>query len=104
LQGIKIHFCEFLYDFALKRNKLPGRMGAWSNSTERSQLTLFEAENLWGPRKLFYQDDNRGYWGGYQPNFPQKWIYDSGKTMFMASSGSFGDYNFTVQRLDIETR
>ncbi|MDR2029558.1 MAG: hypothetical protein LBP93_08485, partial [Treponema sp.] len=22
LQGIKIHFCEFLYDFALKRNKL----------------------------------------------------------------------------------
>jgi hypothetical protein len=24
LQGIKIHFCEFLYDFALKRNKLLG--------------------------------------------------------------------------------
>jgi hypothetical protein len=24
LQGIKIHFCEFLYDYALKRNKLPG--------------------------------------------------------------------------------
>jgi hypothetical protein len=24
LYGIKIHFCEFLYDFALKRNKLPG--------------------------------------------------------------------------------
>jgi hypothetical protein len=23
LQGIKIHFREFLYDFALKRNKLP---------------------------------------------------------------------------------
>jgi hypothetical protein len=26
LQGIKIHFCEFLYDFALKRNKLPGNI------------------------------------------------------------------------------
>jgi hypothetical protein len=24
LQGITIHFCEFLYDFALKRNKLRG--------------------------------------------------------------------------------
>jgi hypothetical protein len=24
LQGIKIHFREFLYDFALRRNKLPG--------------------------------------------------------------------------------
>jgi hypothetical protein len=24
LQGIKNHFREFLYDFALKRNKLPG--------------------------------------------------------------------------------
>ncbi|MDR2020183.1 MAG: hypothetical protein LBQ14_05380 [Treponema sp.] len=24
MHGIKIHFCEFLYDFALKRNKLLG--------------------------------------------------------------------------------
>jgi hypothetical protein len=28
LQGIKIHIREFLYDFALKRNKLPGDWGS----------------------------------------------------------------------------
>jgi hypothetical protein len=28
LSGIKIHFREFLYDFALKRNKLLGRKTA----------------------------------------------------------------------------
>ena len=85
-------------------NPRPYHHGIWPESIERSQLTLFESENIWGPWKLFYQDDNWGFWGGYQPNFPQKWMYNGGKTMFMVSSGSYDDYNFTVQRLDIETK
>ena len=76
----------------------------WPDNTKRCQLTLYESEKLWGPWKLFYQDDNWGYWGGYQPAFPQKWMYNHGKTMFMVSSGSNDDYNFTVQRLDVQTR
>jgi len=85
-------------------NPRPYHQGIWPANIERSQLTLFESKNLWGPWKLFYQDDNWGYWGGYQPCFPQKWMYNSGKTMFMVSSGSYDDYNFTVQRLDLELK
>jgi hypothetical protein len=36
LQGIKIHFCEFLYDFALKRNKLLVRPGKKAAAPEQS--------------------------------------------------------------------
>jgi len=85
-------------------NPRPYHQGRWPEGIERSQLSLFESENLWGPWKLFYQDDNWGSWGGYQPNFPQKWMYNQGKTMFMVSSGSYDDYNFTVQRLDLEIK
>lgn len=28
-------------------------------------------------------------------------MYNNGKTMFMVSSGTYDDYNFTVQRRDI---
>lgn len=85
-------------------NPRPNHQGVWPDSAERSQLTLFEAEHLWGPWKLFYHDDHWGYWGDYQPVIPEKWIYNGGKTMFMVSAGTYDDYNFTVQRLDIETR
>ena len=64
-----------------------------------SQLTLFEAPEPWGPWALFYKDDNWGMYGGYQPNFPTKWISEDGRTMHMVSSGTFDDYNFTVQKL-----
>jgi hypothetical protein len=65
----------------------------------RSQLTLFESPNPWGPWKLFYRDDNWGTYGDYQPNFPTKWIFENGRLMFMVSAGSWDDYNFTVQKV-----
>ena len=84
-------------------NPRPNHQGKWPDSAYRSQLTLYESRNLWGPWKLFYQDDNWGTYGDYQPVFPEKWMYNNGKTMFMVSSGTYDDYNFTVQRLDITT-
>jgi hypothetical protein len=85
-------------------NPRPNHQGIWPDGAGRSQLSLYEAKNLWGPWSLFYQDDNWGLWGNYQPNFPEKWIYNAGKTMFMVSAGTYDDYNFTVQRIDIETK
>ena len=69
-----------------------------------SQLTLFEAEEPWGPWKLFYRDDNWGTYGDYQPNFPVKWISQDGHIMFMVSSGSWDDYNFVVQKIALRCR
>lgn len=77
--------------------------GCWPQSCLRSQLTLYEAPQPWGPWSLFYQDDNWGTYGDYQPNFPTKWMSNDGKTMLMASSGSFDDYNLTLQKVTLVT-
>jgi hypothetical protein len=76
---------------------------AWPESSRRSQLTLFEAPEPWGPWSLFYRDDNWGNLGGYQPTFTQKWMSADGKTMWMIYSGSWADYNFIAQKLLLET-
>ncbi len=80
----------------------PYHQGTWPESTDRSQLTLYEAPEPWGPWSLFHQDDNWGTYGDYQPNFPTKWMMDDGRTLFMVSAGSWDDYNFTVQRLTLK--
>lgn len=80
----------------------PYHQGPWPESCLRSQLTLFEAPEPWGPWSLFHQDDDWGTYGDYQPNFPTKWISDDGLTMLMVSSGSFDDYNLTLQKITIE--
>jgi hypothetical protein len=74
----------------------------WDSEKQKSQLTLFEAPDPWGPWSLFYQDDNWGVSGGYQPSFPTKWMSSDGKTMWMVYSGSEEDYNFTIQKLTLE--
>lgn len=76
---------------------------AWPESAQRSQLTLFEAPEPWGPWSLFYRDDNWGRLGGYQPNFPTKWMSEDGLTIWMVSSGSYEDYNFTIQKFTLGT-
>jgi hypothetical protein len=73
----------------------------WPASAMRSQLTLFEAPEPWGPWSLFHQDDDWGTYGDYQPNFPTKWISPDGKTLLMVSSGSFDDYNMVLQKLTL---
>lgn len=83
-------------------NPRPYHQGSRHSTVGHSQLTLFEALNPWGPWSLFHRDDNWGTYGDYQPAFPVKWMFNSGHTMFMVSSGSFDDYNYTVQRLDLE--
>ena len=75
---------------------------AWPESAKRSQLTLFEAPEPWGHWSLFYRDDDWGRFGGYQPNFPTRWMSEDGRTMWMVSSGSYEDYNFTIQKLTLE--
>lgn len=71
----------------------------WQESVAPSQLTLFEAPEPWGPWSLFYKDDDWGTYGDYQPNFPTKWMSEDGTSMWMVSSGSYDDYNFTVQKV-----
>lgn len=65
----------------------------------RSQLTLFEAPEPWGPWRLFYRDDDWGTYGDYQPSFPTKWMSRDGRMLFLVSSGSWDDYNFVVQKV-----
>ena len=64
-----------------------------------TQLTLFESEYMWGPWKLFYQDDN---WlvGGYQPTFPVCWM--GKKSMIMVGSGNNEYYCFVTQGIEFE--
>lgn len=76
--------------------------GQWPYSALRSQLTLFEAPEPWGPWSLFYQDDDWGTYGDYQPSFPTKWMSPDGRTMLMVSSGSFDDYNMVLQKVEID--
>jgi hypothetical protein len=77
----------------------PNHQGTWPEGAIRSQLTLFEAEQPWGPWRLFHRDDDWGTYGDYQPSFPSKWMTADGKTMAMVSSGTYDDYNFTVQKV-----
>ena len=85
----------------IKGEPRPYHTGEWTSGETKypSQLTLFEAPNPWGPWSLFYLDDNWGTFGGYQPSFPTKFISKDGLTMYMASSGSYNDYHFTLQKL-----
>jgi hypothetical protein len=80
----------------------PYHQGPWPDSAMRSQLTLFEAPEPWGPWSLFHVDDDWGTYGDYQPCFPTKWMSEDGRNVAMVSSGSEDDYNFTVQRLTLE--
>lgn len=82
-------------------NPRPYHQGPWPESAMRSQLTLFEAPEPWGPWSLFHIDDDWGTYGDYQPVFPTKWISEDGTDLVMVSSGSFDDYNFTMQRLKL---
>jgi hypothetical protein len=65
----------------------------------RSQLTLFEAPEPWGPWSLFHRDDCWGTYGDYQPSFPTKLMSADGREMIMVSAGTWDDYNLTTQRL-----
>lgn len=85
-------------------NPRPYHQLKWPTSVYPSQLTLFEAPEPWGPWSLFYQNNNWGTYGDYQPNFPTKWMSEDGRTMWMVSAGTFDDYNFTVQKCIIELR
>jgi hypothetical protein len=76
--------------------------GGWPESALRSQLTLFDAPEPWGPWTLFHIQDDWGTYGDYQPSFPTKWMSSDGRTLLMASSGSFDDYNLTLQKLKLE--
>jgi len=57
----------------------------------RSQLTLFEAPEPWGPWSLFYRDDNWGDFGNYDGTFPTKWMSTDGKEMWMISAACCTD-------------
>ncbi len=75
-----------------------------SGGCERSQLTLFAAPEPWGPWSIFYRDDNWGTYGDYQPVFPTKWMADDGRTVWLVSSGTHDDYNFTYQKFTLQVQ
>jgi len=53
---------------------------------------------------LFYQNDDWGTSGDYQPSFPTKWMSKDGLTMLMVYSGSFDDYNLALQKITIKLK
>mmetsp|Transcript_17753 Transcript_17753/g.24772 ORF Transcript_17753/g.24772 Transcript_17753/m.24772 type:complete len:175 (+) Transcript_17753:95-619(+) len=81
---------------------------------QRTQLSLIEAPNPWGPFSVFYTNDNwemdDGSSGAYTPVFPPAWMGD--EDMWMVSTqcciGSShpntpdNHYNFIVQHVEIE--
>ena len=82
---------------------------------DRSQLSLWEAPQPWGPWSFFHRDDDwqgpDGSSGGYTPVFPPAWISDSGTVMWMVftqccspffQAGPTNHYNFTYQRLELQ--
>lgn len=85
-----------------KGSPRPLHQKPYPQAAERSQLTLFEAPEPWGPWSLFYRDDNWGTYGGYQPVFPTKLMSGEGTKMVMVSSGTFDDYNFTSQHMALQ--
>lgn len=70
-------------------------------AAEHSQLALFEAPEPWGPWSLFFKQDCWGQFGIYQPCFPTKLMCADGLRMAMVSSGTYDDYNLTMQRLEL---
>jgi len=66
-----------------------------------TQLSLYEAEQPWGPWHLFLREDD---WlcGGYQPSFPVKWMARDGRSMTMLGSGNHSDYCFATQGLEYD--
>ena len=76
--------------------------GKLQNARAPSQLTLFESPTPWGPWSLFHREDDWGQIGDYQPVFPTKWMSKEGNELWMVSSGSREDYNFTTQKLNLE--
>jgi len=76
---------------------------------QRTQLTLVEAEQPWGPFSIFYRSDDWQGWdgssGGYTPVFPPAWIA-SEEEMWMVFTQCCGNprpplnhYNFNAQRV-----
>ena len=76
----------------------------------RTQLTMFEAPQPWGPFSIFHRDDDwrspDGAPGAYCPVFPPKWMEPTSALMVSAqccaarASGTLHHYNFSAQRLD----
>lgn len=79
----------------------------------RTQLTIFEADQPWGPFRIFHRDDSwespDGSGGGYCPIMPAKWLGNN--TAWIVScqccspvpggpdSRAENHYNFTTQRI-----
>ena len=82
-------------------------------SRQRTWLTLLEAENPWGPWRLFYSDDNWAYGdnstGAYTPIFPSAWINTTDDSFVMVSTQCCGTpefppsnhYSFNAQRVRV---
>ena len=91
--------CYVMGNYAFYDEK--GRPRPYHQSMPReykSQLTLYEAREPWGPWRLFWQIDLWGD-GNYQPVFPTKWMSKDGREMTMVCSGNGPYYSFTTQRL-----
>ena len=77
---------------------------------QRTQLTIYEAEEPWGPFRLMHRDDDwsgsDGSTGAYTPVFPPAWMNET--SLYMVSTQCCGNprpplnhYGFNVQRVDL---
>jgi hypothetical protein len=82
-------------------------------SRQRTWLTLLEAEQPWGPWRVFYEDDNWAYddgsTGAYTPIFPAQWVNETDDSFWMVSTQCCGDpefpptnhYSFNAQHVSV---
>jgi hypothetical protein len=82
-------------------------------SRQRTWLTLLEAEQPWGPWRVFHSDSNWAYadgsTGAYTPVFPAQWINTTDDSFWMVSTQCCGDpefpptnhYSFNAQRVRV---
>ena len=108
----------------LTASNTEGRIAGWGthgapsasrkDGHDRTQLSLWEAPEPWGPWRYFHRDDDwqgpDGSSGGYTPVFPPAWVSDAGDEVWMVftqccpghfQSGPVNHYNFTYQRLSL---
>jgi hypothetical protein len=63
-------------------------------SRQRTWLTLLEAQQPWGPWRVFFSDSNWAYadgsTGAYTPIFPAQWINETDDSFYMVSTQCCG--------------
>jgi hypothetical protein len=99
---LHVYLLTFTHSYS---NTVPG---IWRAGSE---LDLLEAPHPWGPFSFVARDIDFGPSNGYAAGFPEKWISDNGRTLWMKWAANFdgcdpglscaGAYGFNYERVQL---